>query len=164
MDTCADFQCVTVDHEPLCSGTHLYSQHSGDKGRCISESEASLVYRVGSGAARATQGISVSDKQTRKVDPTKWKQGCCWVLCGAFESGQDSRLPLARDFSEFCCVSEKLVGFLTLETLNTAHWVVPNLASEGAFTECSYVAFRTHSPIGEHLPSIARYLGSVPRT
>ena len=33
----------------------LYSQHSGGRGRQISEFEASLVYRVSSRTARATQ-------------------------------------------------------------------------------------------------------------
>jgi hypothetical protein len=37
-----------------CGSEHLYSQHSGGKGRKISEFEACLVYRVSSRTARAT--------------------------------------------------------------------------------------------------------------
>jgi hypothetical protein len=47
-------------------GTRLYSQHSGGKGRRISESEASLVYRVSSRTARAIQRNPVSKNQTKK--------------------------------------------------------------------------------------------------
>jgi hypothetical protein len=39
----------------------------GGKGRQISESEASLVYRVSSRTARATQRNPVSEKQTNKT-------------------------------------------------------------------------------------------------
>jgi hypothetical protein len=38
----------------------------GDRGRWISESEASLVYRVSSRTARTTQTKPVSKKQTNK--------------------------------------------------------------------------------------------------
>jgi hypothetical protein len=42
----------------------LYSQHLEGRGRWISEFEASLVYRVSSRTARATQRNPVSEKQT----------------------------------------------------------------------------------------------------
>jgi hypothetical protein len=42
------------------------SQHLGGRGRRISEFEASLVYRVSSRTARATQRDPVSKKQTKK--------------------------------------------------------------------------------------------------
>jgi hypothetical protein len=41
--------------KPGGGGTHLSSQHLGGRGRQISEFEASLVYRVSSRTARATQ-------------------------------------------------------------------------------------------------------------
>jgi hypothetical protein len=48
-------------------GTHLYSQHLGNRGRWISEFKASLVYRVSSRIARAIQRNPVSkNKQTNK--------------------------------------------------------------------------------------------------
>jgi hypothetical protein len=42
------------------------SQHSGGRGRQISEFEVSLVYKVSSRTARVTQGNPVSKKQKRK--------------------------------------------------------------------------------------------------
>jgi hypothetical protein len=42
--------------------THLKSQHLGGRGRQISEFEASLVYKVSSRTARATQRNPVSNK------------------------------------------------------------------------------------------------------
>jgi hypothetical protein len=46
-------------------GARLYSQHLGGRGRQISEFEASLVYRVSSRTARATQRNPVSKKQNK---------------------------------------------------------------------------------------------------
>jgi hypothetical protein len=46
----------------------------GVRGRKISEFEASLVYKVSSGIARATQRNPVSKKQTNKKNPKKQKQ------------------------------------------------------------------------------------------
>jgi hypothetical protein len=43
-------------------GTRLYSQHLGGRGRQISGFEASLVYKVSSKTARATQRNPVSKK------------------------------------------------------------------------------------------------------
>jgi hypothetical protein len=48
-------------------------QHSGGRGRQISEFEASLVYRVSSRTARATQRNPVS-KKTNKTKQNKTKQ------------------------------------------------------------------------------------------
>jgi hypothetical protein len=45
-------------------GGHLYSQHSGGRGRRISEFEASLVYKVSS---RAIQRNPVSKNKTKKI-------------------------------------------------------------------------------------------------
>ena len=44
------------------NGAHFWSQHSGGRGRQISEFEASLVYRASSMTARATQRNLVSNK------------------------------------------------------------------------------------------------------
>jgi hypothetical protein len=44
-------------------GTRLESQHSGGRGRRISEFEASLVYKVSSRTARAIQRNPVSKNQ-----------------------------------------------------------------------------------------------------
>jgi hypothetical protein len=46
-------------------GAHLQSQHSGGRGRRISEFEASLVYRGSSRTARATQRNPVSGEKKR---------------------------------------------------------------------------------------------------
>jgi hypothetical protein len=48
-------------------GGHFYSQHSGGRGRRISEFEASLVYKVSSRTARAIQRNPVSKKQKQKT-------------------------------------------------------------------------------------------------
>jgi hypothetical protein len=50
-----------------CDGTHLYSQHLGDRGRWISEFEASLDYRVSSRTARDTQRNPVSKNKKNKT-------------------------------------------------------------------------------------------------
>jgi hypothetical protein len=70
--------------EAGCGGTRLYSQHSGGRGRQISEFKASLVYKVSSWTARATQRNPVSktktktktkqNKTTTKKNPKKQKQ------------------------------------------------------------------------------------------
>jgi hypothetical protein len=53
-------------------GARLWSQHSGGRGRRISEFEASLVYRVSSRTARATQRNPVlKNKQTKKNQKNK---------------------------------------------------------------------------------------------
>ena len=44
-------------------GSHLYSQHLGDRGRRMSEFEASLVYKVISRTARAIQRNPVLKKK-----------------------------------------------------------------------------------------------------
>jgi hypothetical protein len=43
------------------------SKYSGGKGRQISEFKASLVYRVSSRTARATQRNPVSEKKEKKI-------------------------------------------------------------------------------------------------
>jgi hypothetical protein len=50
------------------------SQHSGGRGRGSSEFEASLVYRVSSRTARATQRNPVSKNETNKTKQNKTKQ------------------------------------------------------------------------------------------
>jgi hypothetical protein len=62
----------------------------GGRGRWISEFEASLVYKVSSRTARATQRNPISNKQTNKTNKQTNKQtkrlykiGCKQV-CGAF--------------------------------------------------------------------------------
>jgi hypothetical protein len=55
-------------------GASLLSQHSGGRGRWISEFVASLVYRVSSRTARATQRNPVSGKKKTKNKKTKNKQ------------------------------------------------------------------------------------------
>ena len=47
-------------------GTRLKSQHLGGRGRQISEFEASLVYRMSSRTARATQRNPVSKNKTKQ--------------------------------------------------------------------------------------------------
>jgi hypothetical protein len=47
-------------------GARLYSQHSGGRGRQISEFKASLVYKVSSRTARAIQRNPVSKKNKTK--------------------------------------------------------------------------------------------------
>jgi hypothetical protein len=54
-------------------GTRLQSQHSGRKGWQISEFEASLVYRMSSRTARATQRNSILKNKT-KQNKTKQKK------------------------------------------------------------------------------------------
>jgi hypothetical protein len=48
-------------------GTHLLSQNLGGRGRWIFEFEASLVYRVSSRTARATQRNPVSGKEKKNA-------------------------------------------------------------------------------------------------
>jgi hypothetical protein len=51
-------------------------QHSGGKGRWISEFEASLVYRVSSRTAKDTQRNPVSKNKTKqKKNPKQTKKG-----------------------------------------------------------------------------------------
>ena len=49
-------------------GAHLYSQHSGGRGRWVSEFEASLVYTGSSRTARTTQRNPVLIKQNNKIN------------------------------------------------------------------------------------------------
>jgi hypothetical protein len=55
---------------------HAFSQHSGGRGKKISEFEASLVYKVSSRTARATQRNPVSQNKTKqnKTKQNKTKQ------------------------------------------------------------------------------------------
>jgi hypothetical protein len=52
-------------------GTRLQSQHSGGRGKRISEFEASLVYKVSSRTARATQRNPVSKKKKKNKQKSK---------------------------------------------------------------------------------------------
>jgi hypothetical protein len=56
------------------------SKLSGGRGRPISEFEASLVYRVSSRTARATQRNPVSKKKKKKKERKKEKKRG-WPLC-----------------------------------------------------------------------------------
>jgi hypothetical protein len=49
-------------------GAHLYSQHSGGRGRRISEFEVGLVYKVSSRTARAIQRNPVSKQQQQQTN------------------------------------------------------------------------------------------------
>jgi hypothetical protein len=75
----------------------LYSQHLGGRGMQISEFEASLVYRVSSRTARATQRNPVSKiTKTKTKKPNKQKKrGCAADLlgpCVCVERGLSSRV------------------------------------------------------------------------
>ena len=61
-----NYQKVEKPTELGGGGARLSSQHSGGRGRRISEFEASLVYRVSSRAARAAQKDSVLKNQPNK--------------------------------------------------------------------------------------------------
>ena len=62
---------IRLSSGPGSGGSHLESQHLGGRGRRISEFEASLVYKVSSRIARATQRNPVSKNQ--KPNQTKPK-------------------------------------------------------------------------------------------
>jgi hypothetical protein len=53
-------------------GACLKSQHSGGRGRRISEFEASLVYKVSSRTARATEKPCLEKKQKNKKNKNVW--------------------------------------------------------------------------------------------
>jgi hypothetical protein len=55
LPSCSRLLKIKSRHWPGSGGTRLQSQHLGDRGRRISESKASLVYRVSSRTARAIQ-------------------------------------------------------------------------------------------------------------
>jgi hypothetical protein len=57
------------------------SQHSGGRGRQISEFEASLVYKVSSRAARTTQRNPVSKKKKKKKGTVPWFFSIRTELC-----------------------------------------------------------------------------------
>ena len=54
-------------------GTRLWSQHLGGRGKRISEFKDSLVYRVSSRTARATQTNPVSKNKNKNKKRTKTK-------------------------------------------------------------------------------------------
>jgi hypothetical protein len=56
----------------------LSSQHLGGRGRWTSELEASLVYRVSSRTARATQRNSVLKNKTKTNQTKKDPNQCPW--------------------------------------------------------------------------------------
>jgi hypothetical protein len=63
--------------------SYLKSKHLGGRGRCISEFEASLVYKVSSRTARAIQRnpVSKTNKQTNKQ--TKRHHEICRQMDGS---------------------------------------------------------------------------------
>jgi hypothetical protein len=70
----------------------------GGRGRWISEFEASLVYRVSSRTARATQRNPVSKKQNKtkkKKKKNKQKQSLCNPddMCSIQDPGQERKVP-----------------------------------------------------------------------
>jgi hypothetical protein len=68
------FTLYKINYSSRRGGACLLSQHLGDRGRRISEFKASLVYKVSSRTARATQRNPVSKKQkTNKQTKTKTK-------------------------------------------------------------------------------------------
>jgi hypothetical protein len=82
------------DIKPGSGGTCLQSQHLGGKGRWISEFQASLVYRVSSRTARATQRNPVSKNSPHKKKEDIKSLGTevidrCSLPCGWWESNQD---------------------------------------------------------------------------
>jgi hypothetical protein len=60
--------------EPDSGGMRLYSQHLGGRGRWISEFKSSLVYRVSSRTARATQRNPISKIKHQKNKPNQNKK------------------------------------------------------------------------------------------
>jgi hypothetical protein len=82
---------------------YLPSENAKGTGRWISEFEASLVYRVSSRTARATQRIPVSKKQKKKrkkmtkATSTEGQTadtqilGVCMSICCARSTGQEER-------------------------------------------------------------------------
>jgi hypothetical protein len=73
------------DKKPGSGGACLKSQHLGGRGRQISEFEASLVYRVSSRIARATQRNPVLKKKKRKEQKAVWD----WYLLAKGKSAVD---------------------------------------------------------------------------
>ena len=65
---CAVAHIHTYKHtqQPGGGATFLYSQHQRDRGRQSSEFEASLVYKVSSRTARATQRNPVLENERKK--------------------------------------------------------------------------------------------------
>jgi hypothetical protein len=73
----------------------------GGKGRWISEFKASLVYRVSSRTARATQRNPVSKKpKTNKQTPTKQTKSC--FLLGVVAHAFNSSTPEAEAGRSLC--------------------------------------------------------------
>jgi hypothetical protein len=65
---------LTIDSKPGMMDHPFKPQHSGGRGRQISESQASLVYKVSSRTARAIQRNPVLKKQNKTNKQTKTKQ------------------------------------------------------------------------------------------
>jgi hypothetical protein len=72
---------------PGSGGACLSSQHLGGRGRQISEFEASLVYRVSSRTARATQRNPVLKNKKQKSKQQKYEQGRkdVFVFCASYD-------------------------------------------------------------------------------
>jgi hypothetical protein len=66
--------CWSKKHGAGRGGARLYSQYSGGRGRRISEFKASLVNKVSSRTARATQRNPVSKNQKRKKEKKRKKK------------------------------------------------------------------------------------------
>ena len=79
-------------------GASLLSQHSGGRGRWISEFVASLVYRVSSRTARATQRNPVSKNQGKKVPKADLKAELSGLAVKPQEQ-EEMRSPHCRDTS-----------------------------------------------------------------
>jgi hypothetical protein len=106
--------------EPL---RYRAGQHSGGRGRQISEFEASLVFKVSSRTARAIQRNSVSKNQKKKRKEKKKRQGwkphlgiervwvygsvvdTCWMYGGGVRGSHDIKnikIKVARHWPQAC--------------------------------------------------------------
>ena len=66
LQICQEFSVPKKSILPSGGGTHILSQHSGGRGRQISEFEASLVYRMSSRTARTIQTNPVWKKKKKR--------------------------------------------------------------------------------------------------
>jgi hypothetical protein len=89
-----------------CGGSRLSSQHSGGRGRQISEFEASLVYKVSSRTPRATQRNPVSKNKNKNKNKQTNKQRTCCTSQGKSQKNKMRK-----------CIMEAMIqkGFKTLD-------------------------------------------------
>jgi hypothetical protein len=101
------------------------SQHSGGRGRLISEFEANLVYRVSSRTAKATQRNPVlknkktkNKKQKNKTKQNKTKQ----KIPKKKKSQSNSRKHKIGDFCEFQDLSETSTECFNFKKIAIQHY------------------------------------------